>query len=665
MNRKTFCTAGSRPTRASASSTGPPSLRAAGLMLVLAGAPVQAGALDWSLRADGLAAGELRGERVRVERTGSGGVDAVLEGLTVPLLGGLGQFGLVCPPQPVPCRDGRLERRQDDGTVVAAARWSLGPEDLAGTADGLALARAADGWALHFENLDLAAWLTGVDARLTLQSGLLSGRAQVELDGGRAEVVAEALSFDTADGRYAGADLRLEATADWGADGLDATLSWPAGELLLGPAYLPSPPVPVELRLKRSAGNAVGPRVRASIDADGLLALDLDARGDLLLPERFTVDVDVPSLAALWPLGPESIAASAGWPSLDVDGRLTGALEWRDDRVERMTLGASGVAIDDPAGRLELRGLDAEIERREQRDRIALSFRDAQIYRLPLGPSALVLAGPPDALRLDAPARIPILDGALRLDRLTIDRAGDRGPRLELDAVVEPLDLAALTERLGWPRFGGLVSGRFPGVQFERDTLRVAGGLDLDVFDGTARIEDLAVERPFGTLPALSGTLKLDRLDLAPLTAAFDFGAMQGSLSGHVRELRLLDWQPVAFDAWLFTPSDSRRPRRISQRAVDQIASLGGGGGAAALSAPLLSLFDDFAYTQIGLGCRLAGNVCRMRGLEDVEGGGYRIVEGRGLPRLDVVGFRRQVDWPVLLAQLQAATRGDGPSVGD
>jgi len=39
------------------------------------------------------------------------------------------------------------------------------------------------------------------------------------------------------------------------------------------------------------------------------------------------------------------------------------------------------------------------------------------------------------------------------------------------------------------------------------------------------------------------------------------------------------------------------------------------------------------------------------------------IVAGAGLPRIQVVGFRRRVDWPTLVARLEAATSGQGPVI--
>jgi hypothetical protein len=131
---------------------------------------------------------------------------------------------------------------------------------------------------------------------------------------------------------------------------------------------------------------------------------------------------------------------------------------------------------------------------------------------------------------------------------------------------------------------------------------------------------------------------------------------MEGQASGWMRDLRLLDWRPVAMDARVFTHEDAGE-RRISQRAVENLSRLGGG-TAAALSAGVLRVFEEFPYRRAGLACRLERNICHMDGVAPREGGGFYIVEGRGIPHLDVVGHRRLVDWPRLVAQLIAATRG-------
>ena len=83
----------------------------------------------------------------------------------------------------------------------------------------------------------------------------------------------------------------------------------------------------------------------------------------------------------------------------------------------------------------------------------------------------------------------------------------------------------------------------------------------------------------------------------------------------------------------------------------------------AALSSGFLRFFDDFNYDRLGLSCRLENDVCAMDGVAPAPNGGYYLVKGKGLPRIDVIGSSRRVDWPRLVQQLIAVTKSEGPIV--
>ena len=81
------------------------------------------------------------------------------------------------------------------------------------------------------------------------------------------------------------------------------------------------------------------------------------------------------------------------------------------------------------------------------------------------------------------------------------------------------------------------------------------------------------------------------------------------------------------------------------------------------LQGQLIGIFDDFGYRRIGIACRLANEVCTMSGLGGSDGSqasnSFTIVQGSGIPRLDVVGFNRLVDWPTLVERLAAVASGE------
>ena len=134
-----------------------------------------------------------------------------------------------------------------------------------------------------------------------------------------------------------------------------------------------------------------------------------------------------------------------------------------------------------------------------------------------------------------------------------------------------------------------------------------------------------------------------------------------GRLSGRMEDLETFDWMPVSFDAQFGTPPGDRSKHRISQRAVTNLSSIGGGSGggvAAALQGGLLRFFDDFGYDRLGLTCQLANDVCTMGGVAPAADG-YYIVKGKGLPRIDVIGSQTRVAWTRLVRQLATITESE------
>ena len=164
-------------------------------------------------------------------------------------------------------------------------------------------------------------------------------------------------------------------------------------------------------------------------------------------------------------------------------------------------------------------------------------------------------------------------------------------------------------------------------------------------------MRDLTIQEPLGTVPVLQGNAQFRGIRLKALTQTFSFGLIEGRLDGNIDDIQLVGWQPDRFSLHFFTPPDDRSRHRISQRAVENLTELGSG-VPAGLSTTFLRMFDEFSYDKIDLKIRLEGDVAVLGGLAR-EGGGYYLVRGAGLPRIDVIGRNRSVAWKDLLERLQ------------
>ena len=517
-----------------------------------------------------------------------------------------------------------------------------------------------------------AAWAEGRITGGTLDAELSLRRPPSGGTDLRGPVTLHALGLDSSNGRIATASLDIQGQFALGLapdhTRVDVSGQLLGGELLLGPLYsaLPETPIDVELDL-RSQGDTHWQLERLRWKDAGVLELDaagvVDRVGSSPLSE-----LDARLAAADLQLANTryfgTLLGTFGLSQLQAGGRLQGRASMRDAAPVAIEVEATDVDLLDGAGRFAVEGLDGDL-RWSARDAIEsqLRWRRARVHDLVFGAAALPWRSVERRLELRVASALPLFDGALNLTRFSwTPRDSARGTALDLALDLRDVDLAQLSPALGWPAFPGRLSGTIPGARYADEVLSLEGGLDADVFAGRVRIGALTLERPFGVAPTLSAAVDFERLDLQPLTAAFGFGEITGRLDGKIHDLRVVDWSPVAFDADLHTSPGAKGPRRISQRAVNDLSRVGGGGFVAGLQSQVLKLFETFGYSRIGLKCRLANNVCHMDGV-DSSRDGYTIVEGSGLPRITVIGHQRQVDWPVLVARLKAATEGQTPIV--
>lgn len=377
------------------------------------------------------------------------------------------------------------------------------------------------------------------------------------------------------------------------------------------------------------------------------------------------VTIDSLTLAPVAELYAKPFLVGSRMADIAADGQARGQLTIRKGAVAALALDFDGAALQLGKLGLAVEGLNGQLQwsaDAAQAGESALQWSRLSYGKLETHPAAMRFSAGARDFRLAAPLRLGILDGALNIHQLQLQQAGQPGMSAAFEADIEPIELAGLCRAFGWPEFSGTLAGRLPGLTLANDVMSLDGELSARAFDGDIRIGALRVIQPFSVLPRVAADIRLRNLDLKLLTSAFSFGRIEGRLHGDVTGLRLLGWRPVAMDAHLYTPPGDRSRHRISQRAIDSI-SRAGGGPAGILKRSALRVFDDFAYDKIGWSCQLDNGVCIMDGVEPAKNGGYVLVKGRLLPRIDVVGYSRRVGWETFLGQLKAAMDSEGAEV--
>lgn len=486
------------------------------------------------------------------------------------------------------------------------------------------------------------------------------------------------LGYDSADGSLGAAhlradgNLRISGTSEKPRAQLEAKLL--GGEALAGAIYVKLPETPIEVRADAAWDG--GQLILQAFDWNDAGTLEFGARGRIApagdRPLRaLQVDLRGVRLDRALDRYARSWLASKGYAELAGSGRLSGALYFDDDGLQRFGFDAHDVSLRDGGGRFAFEHIDGGLdwEYRGDAPPSSLTWRSAELFQIPLGAASARFDSHRGAIVLAQPLEVQVLGGKLRLEKLSLLPRSPRGERYAGSFAIVGLDMPQISAAFGWPKFPGNLSGGIPEIVFAGDTIEFRGGLDLYVFDGHLGVSGLTLERPFGVAPSLGADIHFENFDLEQFTSAFSLGGMSGRLFGSIDGLRLVDWSPVALDAWLRTNGGGR----LSYKAVNDITALGGGGGLSNnLQTMALKIFDTFGYSRFGLRCRLTKEVCLMGGIDPLPSGPvapdsaadrYTMIEGSGVPRLDVVGHRRRVDWPTLVRRVRESMQGQGPIV--
>lgn len=565
--------------------------------------------------------------------------------------------------------------RLADGHVRIEGRWAAPGWTATIDANGLqldALLKFATPWFSLPEGHAVAG---RGDLRATVRGG-----AQPELID--AQVSIQALTANNAEGTLAtdSLELSLETKLQAEADGwrIDASIHSGKGQAYVDPIFADMGVHPLHAALSGhwSRANEVLYMERFEFDQGGIARGIADGE---LAPAAATpirslnLTLEALELPGAYAALMQPFLLDTDFKDLITSGIITGKIALADSAPTAVDVMLQEVTARDKQGKLGIEGLRgrftwkaADTATGAAADPAShLAWDAANAYGLSGGGAQLDFVAAGKDFRLLQPTLLPVLDGGLFIQALRVRNAGEQDMALRFEGELRPISMPLLCRAFGWPEFAGSLSGRIPEVQYDEGALSVGGTLEASAFGGQLKIAGLEMRDPLGRFPRLKADVVLRGLDLETVTGTFSFGTITGKLDGEILGLELFRWAPVRMDARLYTPADDDSRHLISQRAVKNLSSIGGGGGsvAAALQSGFLRFFENFRYRRLGLSCRLENEVCHMDGVGRAKNGAYYIVQGSGLPRIDVVGHSRRTDWPQLVEQLKAIEESGGPVV--
>jgi len=398
-------------------------------------------------------------------------------------------------------------------------------------------------------------------------------------------------------------------------------------------------------------------------------AIDLTAKGIFnLIPlfaiEDLSIQATFPRLQDFRDTYLASWLETKSFNNLILEGNATVNLDWTASGIHCLTT-LHQVNLTDSSLKIGLLDLNGRLQWHDQLPLPShLSWSSGYVAKgVSLGAGQLAVQFFGDQITLLSPLHLPILEGALQIE--TFDLTHFFQPekmQWTFKGRVLPISLAEIMAAFHLPEIEGQFALILPNISYKNQMIVIDKPIVIKLFDGQIMVKQLTVKKPFSRLATLNAEISLNQLNLAKLTHITKFGEIQGGLSGFINQLTMINWQPITFNAYFATPKNSVLPRTISQKAIDNLTNLGGGGTVDTLSRAALSVFKEFSYQELGWGCELKNAVCYMHGVDSKEEG-YYIIKGGGLPRIDIIGYNREVDWQTLLTRLKRVMHLQSPVI--
>ncbi|MBS1238316.1 MAG: putative rane protein, partial [Deltaproteobacteria bacterium] len=204
----------------------------------------------------------------------------------------------------------------------------------------------------------------------------------------------------------------------------------------------------------------------------------------------------------------------------------------------------------------------------------------------------------------------------------------------------------------------GSIQGKLDAVRFDCDRIQTKGNVAVRVFGGEALLSRLGVSGVLGSTPTLLLDATWKDMNLAELTEGTPFEKIEGILKGRVEHLEMVGNEPQRFDLFMETVKAGQEPQKISVRALENIARLGGSESPfIGLAGAFTSLFGEFPYDKIAIQASLENDVFRIDGPLR-EGNKVYLVKRSGLSGVNVVNQDpdRQISFKDMVKRIKRVT---------
>ena len=300
--------------------------------------------------------------------------------------------------------------------------------------------------------------------------------------------------------------------------------------------------------------------------------------------------------------------------------------------LERKGIYFRGIDLDLP---IWYQSIADDLKQTEKKGMISIRSASARLF--PEQSISVSLEASPNSMSINSPTQLKVPGGEVMIGSIKITEIYTPSPVLNTNISFQDIEIQALLQEFLPHLEKGLVSGSLDSVKLDRNRFTTTGQIRATPFSGEILITNLGASGIFTSSPLLKMDVQLNNLDLSEITTDTSFGRIQGILRGHLQELEIAHGQPQKFNLLLETVQTKGSTQRISVKAVDNIARIGGGQSPfVGLAGAFASFFKELPYNMIGIRAYLENDVFRINGTIKENGMEY-IIKRSGFSGVDVL----------------------------
>jgi hypothetical protein len=277
-----------------------------------------------------------------------------------------------------------------------------------------------------------------------------------------------------------------------------------------------------------------------------------------------------------------TLATTSVLSDLRTSGSLTGGLAVRENGITSLHLAPQALELHDNKDRLHLSQVTGDVTWAPAGAANAptskLSWSKGGAYGLSGGAATIEFLAQGAGFRITKPTKLPVFDGALAIDTLSLGNLDGDNMEVAFKGNVEPISMPLLAKAFGWPEFSGTLAASVPGVTLKDNVLTFQGNVESRYSAVTSWAATYACRIRWDDSRNSSPTSRA-RSRSRPAHADVRGRQHHRETRGRRARARVVR---VVTDGVQRTPRDTEGDKsrhRISAKAVSSLSNVGGGGG--------------------------------------------------------------------------------------